>query len=169
LNKKDIYFLRTALVLSHVPWLGKYYVKLPRLGEDLKKFRMFCQERATLRRSQGSQSKDLFHYLVIIQPIMILGLVDSPQIDEPGLERHSSPPTLAEVASDGVLAIVAGSDTTATTLSCLFWFLLNNPQAYQRLQAEVDRFFPPGEDLLSTAHHPHMTYLNAVMQVLCCF
>ncbi|OJA16411.1 hypothetical protein AZE42_05499 [Rhizopogon vesiculosus] len=141
--------LPIALVLSHVPWLGKYYVKLPGIGEDLKKFRMFCQQRATLRRSQGSQSKDLFHYL----------------IDEAGLERHSSPPTFAEVASDGVLAIVAGSDTTATTLSCLFWFLLSNPQTYRRLQAEVDRFFPPGEDLLSTVHHPHMSYLDAVMQV----
>jgi cytochrome P450 len=93
-------------------------------------------------------------------------LVDSLQIDEAGLERHSSPPTFAEVASDGVLAIVAGSDTTATTLSCLFWFLLSNPQAYLRLQAEVDDFFPPGEDILSTAHHPEMSYLNAVMRVL---
>ncbi|KAG0705711.1 cytochrome P450 [Suillus ampliporus] len=133
--------LPTALVLSHVPWLGKYYVKLPAIGEDLKKFRTFCQERAMFRRTQGSQSKDLFHYL----------------IDEAGLERHTSPPTFAEVASDGVLAIVAGSDTTATTLSSLFWSLLNNPQTYNRLQAEVDRFFPPGEDLLSTVHHPQMT------------
>lgn len=94
---------------------------------------------------------------------MIFGPVDSLQIDEAGLENHSSPPTLAEVASDGVLAIVAGSDTTATTLSSLFWFLLSNPQTYLRLQAEVDRFFPPGEDILSTVHHPHMSYLNAVM------
>ncbi|KAG1747161.1 cytochrome P450 [Suillus paluster] len=139
--------LPTALVLSHLPWLGKYYVKLPGIGEDLKKFRMFCQERAMLRRTQGSQSKDLFHYL----------------IDEAGLERHSSPPTFAEVASDGVLAIVAGSDTTATTLSSLFWSLLSNPETYLRLQAEVDRFFPPGEDSLSTVHHPQMSYLNAVI------
>lgn len=139
--------LPTAMVLSHVPWLGKYYIKLPAIGEGLKKFRTFCQERAMLRRSQGSLSKDLFHYL----------------IDEAGLERHTSPPTFAEVASDGVLAIVAGSDTTATTLSSLFLSLLSHPQTYYRLQAEVDSFFPPGEDLLSTAHHPHMSYLNAVI------
>ncbi|KIK41727.1 hypothetical protein CY34DRAFT_24266 [Suillus luteus UH-Slu-Lm8-n1] len=139
--------LPTALVLSHVPWLGKYYAKLPGIGEGLKKFRTFCQSRAMLRRSTGSLSKDLFHYL----------------IDEAGLERHSSPPTFAEVASDGVLAIVAGSDTTATTLSSLFLSLLRHPQAYYRLQAEVDRFFPPGEDVYSTVHHPHMSYLNAVI------
>ena len=83
------------------------------------------------------------------------------QIDEAGVER--SPPTFAEVASDGVLAIVAGSDTTATILSSLFWALLSHPTAYRRLQAEIDRYYPPGEDALSTAYHPEMQYLNAVM------
>ncbi|KAH7913197.1 cytochrome P450 [Hygrophoropsis aurantiaca] len=137
--------LPTALVLTHVPWLGRYYAKLPGVGQNLKKFRTYCQERASLRRAQGSQSKDLFHYL----------------IDEAGVER--SPPTLAEVAADGVLAIVAGSDTTATTLSSLFWFLLNNPITYRRLQAEVDKYYPPGESALDTTHHQQMSYLNAVI------
>ncbi|KAF8442381.1 cytochrome P450 [Boletus edulis BED1] len=137
--------LPLALILTHVPWLGKYYVRVPGIGSDLKKFRSFCQERASLRRTQGSQSKDLFHYL----------------IDEAGVER--SPPTFAEVASDGVLTIVAGSDTTATTLSSLFWALLSHPTAYRRLQAEVDRYYPPGEDASSTTHHPQMQYLNAVI------
>lgn len=89
------------------------------------------------------------------------------QIDEAGAER--SPPTFAEVAADGVLAIVAGSDTTATTLSTLFWALLSHPTAYRRLQAEVDRYYPPGEDAVSTVHHPRMNYLNAVMCVLLLF
>ncbi|KAF9223441.1 cytochrome P450 [Gyrodon lividus] len=137
--------LPLALVLSHVPWLGQYYIKLPGIGADLKKFRLFCQERALFRRSQGSQSKDLFHHL----------------IDEAGFER--SPPTFGEVASDGVLAIVAGSDTTATTLSSLFWALLDNPTAYRRLQEEIDHYYPPGEDALSTAHHQQMNYLSAVI------
>ncbi|KIK98681.1 hypothetical protein PAXRUDRAFT_31013 [Paxillus rubicundulus Ve08.2h10] len=137
--------LPLALILSHVPWLGQYYIKLPGIGADLKKFRSFCQERALRRHHQGSQSKDLFHHL----------------IDEAGIER--CPPTFAEVASDGVLAIVAGSDTTATTLSSLFWALLDNPTAYRRLQEEIDRYYPPGEDAVSTAHHQQMNYLNAVI------
>ncbi|KAF9237655.1 cytochrome P450 [Melanogaster broomeanus] len=137
--------LPLALILSHVPWLGQYYIKLPNIGEELKKFRSFCQERAMLRRLEGSHSKDLFHYL----------------IDESGVER--SPPTFGEVASDGVLAIVAGSDTTATTLSSLFWGLLHTPTAYRRLQAEIDYYYPFGEDASSTVHHHQMSYLNAVM------
>ena len=64
--------------------------------------------------------------------------------------------------SDGGLAIVAGSDTIATVLSNLFWFLLCNPAVYERLQAEVDTL---GEDLLNTSRHAQMPYLSAVMCV----
>lgn len=72
-------YSRTALVLSHVPWLGKYYVNLPGIGEGLKKFRTFCQARAMLRRSAGSLSKDLFHYLVIVLIVLVVfSFVDSP-------------------------------------------------------------------------------------------
>ena len=47
------------------------------------------------------------------------------------------------VTSDAVLAIVAGSDTTATTLANVFFYLMSNPEAYKRLQAEVDKYYPP--------------------------
>ncbi|KAI5982762.1 cytochrome P450 [Pisolithus marmoratus] len=137
--------LPLALVLSHVPWLGKYYTSLPGIEDDLKKFRSYCQARALHRRTQGSQTKDLFHYL----------------IDEEGIERN--PPTFAEVASDGVLAIVAGSDTTATTLVCLFYSLMANKTAYRRLRDEVDKYYPPGEDASATTHHGEMKYLRAVI------
>ncbi|EIW84003.1 high nitrogen upregulated cytochrome P450 monooxygenase 2 [Coniophora puteana RWD-64-598 SS2] len=137
--------LPLALVLSHVPWLGQYYVMLPRVGHALKKFRTFCQDRARLRQKEGSQVKDLFHYL----------------IDEAGVE--STPPTFAEVMADGVLAIVAGADTTATVLSSLFWALSTHPEAYHQLQAEVDRWFPAGSDAWDVGRQAEMPYLNAVI------
>lgn len=59
-----------------------------------------------------------------------------------------------------MLAIVAGSDTTSTTLSNIFWFLLQNPECYKRLCKEVDAL---GNDLTNTAKHTQMHYLNAVM------
>lgn len=80
------------------------------------------------------------------------------QIDEGGIEPI--PPTPQEVESDGMLAIVAGSDTTSTALSNLFWYLLQNPECYNRLRKEVDAL---GNDLINTAQHAHMHYLNAVM------
>lgn len=69
------------------------------------------------------------------------------------------------VVSEGVLAIVAGSDTTAVTLANIFYYLMLNPDVYKRLQAEVDKYYPPDEDALDPKHHVNMHYLEAVMWV----
>ena len=70
------------------------------------------------------------------------------------------------VVSDGALALIAGSDTTMTVLSALFWGVLSHSKVYNRLREEVDKFYPPGEDSTSAEHHPQMVYLEAVMYVL---
>ena len=62
-----------------------------------------------------------------------------------------------------MLAVVAGSDTTSSAMTSLFHCLLTHPEAYARLQEEVDRFYPAGEDAFSTKHHRDMHYLQAVM------
>ena len=67
------------------------------------------------------------------------------------------------VISDGILALVAGSDTTTVVLSNALWLLLRHPDAYRRLQAEVDKFYPPGENSLDGKHLNEMYYLEAVM------
>ena len=58
-----------------------------------------------------------------------------------------------------------GSETTATTLSNLFFLLMSHPRAYARLQAEVDKFYPADEDSLNIKYHGDMPYLNACMSV----
>lgn len=37
----------------------------------------------------------------------------------------------------------AGSDTTATTMAAIFYYLLKNPDAMARLRKEIDKHFPP--------------------------
>lgn len=84
------------------------------------------------------------------------------QIDEDHIEKER--PSEAEVLSDGLLAIVAGSDTTSTVLSGIFFYLLSNPACYKRLQEEVDGTFPVGEGYpFDSAKLADMPYLNAVM------
>ena len=43
-----------------------------------------------------------------------------------------------EAELEAVLQIIAGSDTTTTTLRMILFFLITNPRAYQRLTEEID-------------------------------
>ena len=72
-------------------------------------------------------------------------------------------PPLATVAIDGALPIVAGADTSSCVLAHTIYCILSNPDVYKRLQAEVDAYFPPGENTMDTSKHPDMPWLNAVM------
>jgi cytochrome P450 len=68
--------------------------------------------------------------------------------------------------SNAVLAIIAGSDTSATVLSNTFFFLLSHPEVYKRLQLELDKVFPPGsKEPTDAAILSSLPYLNAVMYV----
>jgi len=53
-----------------------------------------------------------------------------------------------------------GSDTTATVLSSLFFYLLKDQKTFAQLRAEIDRFYPPGEGI-TTEHFGEMDYLDA--------
>ncbi|KZP14951.1 cytochrome P450 [Athelia psychrophila] len=134
--------LMTAM--GHSPWVGQYHNILP-VGSEKRRFRDFCVNRAKIRMRQGSMTKDVFHYL----------------LNEDGSDAN--PPSPMEAISDSVLVIIAGSDTTSTVLSSLFWFIMCNPTTYRRLQDEIDTVFPPGVIALDTSKHLDMHYLNAVI------
>lgn len=71
---------------------------------------------------------------------------------------------MEQVVGDGVLAVIAGSDTTATALSAAFYYLLQDPSKYKRLQEEVDAYFPPNEgEPFDSAKLAEMPYLNAAI------
>jgi len=79
--------------------------------------------------------------------------------DEAGYEKTKPP--LRNVVADGALAIIAGSDTTASALSSLFFLLLSNRDCYDRLQAEIDDLFPPGENAMDTSKYANMPFLSS--------
>ena len=85
------------------------------------------------------------------------------QIDDGSSERER--PSVADILSDGTLAIVAGTDTIKTTLAATFYHLLLNPTCYQRLQDEVDQAFSNPEDPMDFKKLTEMEYLDACMYV----
>lgn len=80
------------------------------------------------------------------------------QSDELGAEKEEIPFEI--VINDGDLVVIAGSDTTKTVLSSLFFYLLSNPEKLAKLREEIDRFYPPAESL-SSKHFQEMSYLDA--------
>lgn len=81
---------------------------------------------------------------------------------------HGRDPETGEAMSDEnirfnmVTFLVAGHETTSGTLSFLFYHLLKNPAAYQKVQEEVDRVV--GDGVLQPKHLGQLTYLEACIR-----
>ena len=72
-------------------------------------------------------------------------------------------PSFEDIAQNGTLAIIAGSDTTSSILTAVIYYLLLNPVAYEHLQEEVDSAFPNGEEPLDALKLSHLEWLNGCM------
>ncbi|KAJ7656361.1 high nitrogen upregulated cytochrome P450 monooxygenase 2 [Mycena polygramma] len=105
----------TAGAMSgQIPWILKTLHLFPQVGRMIQEFNDFGQSLAIQRTKDGAS-------------------------DEAGLEKEK--PTLESSAADGVLAVVAGSDTTASVMSGLVWFLLSNRDCTSCLHACLSRVF----------------------------
>ena len=113
----------------------------------------------------GASRKDLFYYLVSSRTEFSASSFHSTRGQSGEELPESERPSTAEIAQNGQLAIVAGSDTTSSVLTAALYYLLDNPVAYERLQAEVDGAFPSGEEPLDVTKLVQMEWLNGCMWV----
>ncbi|KAI0034107.1 cytochrome P450 [Vararia minispora EC-137] len=131
---------RANSILAHVPWFGLLYRRV--VGGSTQRLRNFARENVQRRLKLGASRKDLFHHLN----------------DEEGHEPM--PPSIANVCAEGTLAIVAGADTTSTTMTGVFYNLLRRPEAYRRLRQEIEAMFPDREEPLDSGKLGRMEWLN---------
>ena len=75
-------------------------------------------------------------------------------------EKGMTPP---EISGNAEALIVAGSETTATTLSGLTYYITTNLQALKRLQDEVRTAFS-SEDEITMESTSHLKYLHACIE-----
>jgi len=133
--------------VSHVPWTIPLLVLMQKVfggGWTWEALQKFGINTFRARMTHGSGRRDLVHYLM----------------DGDDLEEVK--PSMQEVAIDGILAIVAGSDTAAIALSQVFYFLIRNPRCMKRLSEEIDSKYPGATDpTLDFATQAEMPYLNA--------
>ncbi|KAF9254840.1 cytochrome P450 [Marasmius fiardii PR-910] len=113
--------------LSNVPWLFQLAHKLPFTSNKLLFVRDYGMNCAQRRVQEGAMKKDLWYYLN----------------DEANLEKTKPP--LSNVLADGMVAVIAGSDTSAGVMGIVLWCILAHPEWYARVEKEVDAAI--GEDL----------------------
>ena len=85
------------------------------------------------------------------------------------LAAHEATPdkmSEADIFTISITNIAAGSDTTAVTLSALFYYLLKHPASYQRLQQEIDAASATGliDDPITFRQALNLPYLQAVIK-----
>lgn len=86
------------------------------------------------------------------------------QIDEDKLLPEEERPSEGETISDATLAIVAGYDTTASTLTGVLYHVIQHSNIYSRLRKELDVYFLTDEgSSLDASKLGELPYLNAVM------
>ncbi|KAF9254065.1 cytochrome P450, partial [Marasmius fiardii PR-910] len=134
---------KTTEILTHVSWISLIPGYQTLLAKNVQRMLDFGREWSDSRMKTGARTKDLWYHLT----------------DEAGIEKVR--PSRETVTSDSALAIVAGSDTAASAMTCLFWFLLSHPECYKRLQKEVDEVYPSDVDALDSSKHSEMKYLGA--------
>ena len=159
-----IIFVSLSLVLEHLPWLMPYFRLLTKAKLRKSPLADHSQRRIDQRLKEGPTSRDLFYYLVRPIPILCIFPIlnrDLLKNNEDGADPQ--PPPRTQLLSDGVLAIIAGSDTTASVLSNAFYLLMRNPQVMQKIKDEIDRYYPANEDPTDSCHYPAMEYVDAVM------
>ncbi|KAH8830807.1 cytochrome P450 [Flagelloscypha sp. PMI_526] len=110
------------------------------LLEVLYTFRQLAETCMDERLRRPNKTKDLFHYF-------------AREDDPPHLQ-----PTKDALINDTFVGILAGGDTTAGTLSSLFFLLLQHPEALRKLQNEIHAL--DGE-ILTAARLASLPYLNA--------
>ncbi|TVY86980.1 Cytochrome P450 monooxygenase [Lachnellula willkommii] len=71
-----------------------------------------------------------------------------------------------QAASEAILAVIAGSDTTASGIRSTLLYILTNPRVYRKLQDEIDAtVVPPGASaIISDAQSKTLPYLQAVIR-----
>ncbi|EJD01754.1 high nitrogen upregulated cytochrome P450 monooxygenase 1 [Fomitiporia mediterranea MF3/22] len=134
--------------LHRLPWSVHIVHSLPYVVAAMVTFTTFVNNCIFERVQRGARNKDLFYHLA--------------NEDIEGSCQSAHDKTL--LSENCKVAIIAGSDTTATTISHIFYYLLSNPSVLGRLRKELDGAFPLGEgDPFDFTRLAELPVLNAVI------
>lgn len=136
-----------ADLIAHMHWIGSTTSAfIPGLSHHSLRMRHFARKCVQERLQRQATTLDLWYYLG--------------KEDEEGGDRLA-PDVLA---FEGILAIIAGSDTTATAMACGMYQLVNNPECLAKVREEIDRVVAAGQTPWTSPDcHDALPYLAACM------
>lgn len=120
--------------LAIPPWVGRLLWFVPGVKKPYNRFLKFCASQIEERMGvQGKQQNpDITHYLI-----------EDFNVQNPKEQKVALP----RLHLDSKLIIVAGSDTTAATLTYLFYHLATEPGLLPRLRDEIAALVGDGEEI----------------------
>ncbi|KAJ3539507.1 hypothetical protein NM208_g5462 [Fusarium decemcellulare] len=131
--------------LSHISWIYPFVKLIPAINAENTKFWRWCEGQVEERSKLKPDNPDVFSWI---------------------LEEYERNPKTkqAKLNLDGeaYLIAVAGSDTTAATLTSLFFELGSNPSQIVKLREEIDEYFS-GRDHADPSSLANLAHLNAVI------
>ncbi|KAJ5900869.1 uncharacterized protein N7473_004939 [Penicillium subrubescens] len=114
-------------VLGVIPWLLHLLVRIPGLAGPFAVFNNYTIEQVEQRKAEWHKDTEK------TPTDVVSWLLKAKDDGDP-----SAPPGDLYLYDEGRLAIVAGSDTTASTLAHVLYYLATHPEVYEKLQKNVD-------------------------------
>ncbi|KAF5723095.1 pisatin demethylase cytochrome P450 [Fusarium mundagurra] len=111
--------------LSHLTWIFPLLKRIPVFNRKNLEFQGWLKQQVDWRQKNKPDLPDVFSWILS---------------DYDALNKPTAQDTI-NLRGDAQLIAVAGSDTTAASLACLFFELAVNPEACLHLQRELDQYY----------------------------
>ncbi|KAJ5348692.1 uncharacterized protein N7506_001945 [Penicillium brevicompactum] len=144
--------------LGHVPWFLNLASRIPGAASGYSSFFKWCEDE--IERKQKVQSSSQFAWSVDETPQDVVSWLLKAYVEKDA----SAAPSEAALHEDSRVVIVAGSETTATTLASVLYYLAKNPATLAKLQRLLDDAMPAGVEDWSYEKVKSVAYLDDVIQ-----
>ncbi|EED16249.1 benzoate 4-monooxygenase cytochrome P450, putative [Talaromyces stipitatus ATCC 10500] len=137
-------------VLSHVPWLLYLISSIPGATAAYADFFRWCGNEIDLKQKTWNPEE----YPQDIVSWLLKSYVE---------KDISASPSLESLHEDSRVVIIAGSETTATTLASIFFYLAKYPSTLKKLQHLLDQAMPGGAADWSYEKAKSVTFIDDII------
>ncbi|OJJ07200.1 hypothetical protein ASPVEDRAFT_88453 [Aspergillus versicolor CBS 583.65] len=135
--------------MGHVPWLLNIISHLPGATSAMAEFFKWCEDEVVQKHQVyiNEHPRDVVSWLLTAY-----------------VEKDiSAAPTANALHEDSRAVLVAGSETTATTLASILYYLCKNPKTLSKLQRLLDEAMPGGSTEWAYEKIKNISYLEDII------